>query len=244
MKILAVEDDEAIAMVLRYSLEKEGYEVRLAETYKEAKEQWKEDPADLVILDINLPDGNGYDLCRTIRQEKDVPMIFLTASVAEVNVVMGLELGADDYITKPFRINELLARIRAVLRRSGKSRTSDASLNEGVIQIQNVRIHMKEARVTVLDEESGREENADLTALEYRLLLSFYNNRGIVMERKTPMISSWRLKTMMKSVRRSMSCWRRKAITITAVVTSRIRSKSWMRLQRSSKPPCMDLRSC
>ena len=116
MKVFLLEDDDAISMGLKYSLEKEGYEVTHAESVMQTRKLWKGDCYDVCILDINLPDGNGYDVCRFIKEKEDVPVIFLTASDAEVNVVMGLEMGADDYICKPFRINELMARIKTVLR--------------------------------------------------------------------------------------------------------------------------------
>ena len=105
MKILLVEDDDAIAMGLKYSLEKEEYEVVHVKTVAEVKSVWKTKEYDLSILDINLPDGSGYDICRFLKESEDIPVIFLTAVDAEVNVVMGLELGADDYICKPFRVN-------------------------------------------------------------------------------------------------------------------------------------------
>ena len=120
MKIFLVEDDDAIGTGLKYSLEKEGYEVLLCASKEQAIASWEKSQYALCILDINLPDGNGYDICKYIKSKEDVPIIFLTASDAEVNVVMGLEMGADDYICKPFRINELMARIRTVLRRAGK----------------------------------------------------------------------------------------------------------------------------
>ena len=122
MKIFLLEDDDAIGMGLKYSLEKEGYEVTHIKTAAEAKAVWKINEYDLSILDINLPDGSGYDICRFLKELEDIPVIFLTAVDAEVNVVMGLELGADDYICKPFRVNELMARIKSVLRRAGKGR--------------------------------------------------------------------------------------------------------------------------
>ena len=145
---------------------------------------------DLCILDINLPDGNGYDVCRSVKEKEDVPVIFLTASDAEVNVVMGLEMGADDYICKPFRINELMARIRTVLRRSGRGADVSAAGKEGILEIKNIRIHTNEARVTILDD-NGKERNVDLTALEYRLLLAFCNNRGTVMSRNQLLEDMW-----------------------------------------------------
>ena len=191
MKLFLLEDDDAIGMGLKYSLEKEGYEVIHVRTKADALKAWKTNSFDICILDINLPDGNGYDVCRHIKEKEDVPVIFLTASDAEVNVVMGLEMGADDYVCKPFRINELMARIRTVLRRSGKGKDQAGSVTDGVIEIKNIRIHTSEAKVGVVDEATGKEEMASLTALEYRLLLTFCNNRGIVMSRSQLLEDMW-----------------------------------------------------
>ncbi|SCY12736.1 DNA-binding response regulator, OmpR family, contains REC and winged-helix (wHTH) domain [Lachnospiraceae bacterium XPB1003] len=191
MKLFLLEDDDAIGMGLKYSLEKEGYEVIHVRTNADALKAWKTNSFDICILDINLPDGNGYDVCRHIKEKEDVPVIFLTASDAEVNVVMGLEMGADDYVCKPFRINELMARIRTVLRRSGKGKDQAGSVTDGVIEIKNIRIHTSEAKVGVVDEATGKEEMATLTALEYRLLLTFCNNRGIVMSRSQLLEDMW-----------------------------------------------------
>ena len=191
MKLYLLEDDDAIGMGLKYSLEKEGYEVIHVRTKADALKAWKTNSFDICILDINLPDGNGYDVCRHIKEKEDVPVIFLTASDAEVNVVMGLEMGADDYVCKPFRINELMARIRTVLRRSGKGKDQAGSVTDGVIEIKNIRIHTSEAKVGVVDEATGKEEMATLTALEYRLLLTFCNNRGIVMSRSQLLEDMW-----------------------------------------------------
>jgi DNA-binding response OmpR family regulator len=189
MRLFLLEDDDAIARGLKYSLEKENYEVVHARTKSEALSTFAENEYDLCILDINLPDGNGYDVCRYIKGKEDVPVIFLTASDAEVNVVMGLEMGADDYVCKPFRINELMARIKTVLRRSGHGRENNAD-NEGILQIQNVRIYISEAKVGIVND-TGKEEMAELTALEYRLLLAFCNNRGTVMTRSRLLEDMW-----------------------------------------------------
>ena len=191
MKLFLLEDDDAIGMGLKYSLEKEGYEVIHVRTKADALKTWKTNNFDMCILDINLPDGNGYDVCKYIKEKEDIPVIFLTASDAEVNVVMGLEMGADDYVCMPFRINELMARIRTVLRRSGKSAASSGSEENGILEIKNVRIHTNEAKVGVLDESSGKEETVELTALEYRLLLAFCNNRGNVMSRSQLLEDMW-----------------------------------------------------
>ena len=187
MKVFLLEDDDAIGMGLKYSLEKEGYEVRHAKSFAEAEQAWTTGRYDLAVVDINLPDGNGYDLCRHIKTSGDVPVIFLTAADAEVNVVMGLELGADDYICKPFRINELMARIRAVLRRAGRGR-DDAG---GIVRAGNICINTNEAKVTINNADTGKTEPVELTALEYRLLLAFCSNRGTVLSRRTLLQELW-----------------------------------------------------
>ena len=191
MHIFLVEDDDAIGMGLKYSLEKEGNELTLAKTSAQARLKWENGKFDLVILDINLPDGNGYDVCKFIKDSEDVPVIFLTAADAEVNVVMGLELGADDYICKPFRINELMARIRAVLRRSGRGKDPAGAASGDLISAGNIRIQTSEAKVTRINEKTGEEEPVDLTALEYRLLLAFSNNRGVVLSRTRLLQDMW-----------------------------------------------------
>lgn len=189
MNIFLLEDDDAIGMGLKYSLEKEGYGVRQVRTCAEAEAEWDAAKYGLAILDINLPDGNGYDLCRTIKASGDVPVIFLTAADAEVNVVMGLEMGADDYICKPFRIHELMARIRAVLRRAGNGR--DCAEPGGVVRVGGISVYTKEARVTMTDEVTGKEMPVELTVLEYRLLLTFCSNRGTVLTRGTLLQDLW-----------------------------------------------------
>ena len=193
MRVLLVEDDEAIGVGLSYSLAKEGYEVITAKNAAEARSAWKPGKYDICVLDINLPDGSGYDICRFIKQSEDVPVIFLTAVDAEVNVVMGLEMGADDYICKPFRVGELMARIKSVLRRAGRTQHPDTENSgfDGPGVIGDIRIYTKEARVTRVDAMTGLEETIELTALEYRLLLTFVNNRGIVLSRKKLLEDMW-----------------------------------------------------
>lgn len=190
MNIFLLEDDDAIGMGLKYSLEKEGYNVTLTKSVAKAKESFEEKKNDLCILDINLPDGNGYEVCKYIKEKEDVPVIFLTASDAEVNVVMGLEMGADDYICKPFRIGELMARIKTVLRRAGKNQSVQEA-NDNIIKINNVNIYTNEAKVTITKETKGEEELVELTALEYRLLLTFCNNRGTVLSRNKLLEDMW-----------------------------------------------------
>lgn len=190
MNIFLLEDDDAIGMGLKYSLEKEGYNVTLTKSVTQAKELFEEKKNDLCILDINLPDGNGYEVCKYIKEKEDVPVIFLTASDAEVNVVMGLEMGADDYVCKPFRVGELMARIKTVLRRAGKNQSVQEA-NDNIIKINNVNIYTNEAKVTITKETAGEEEQVELTALEYRLLLTFCNNRGTVLSRNKLLEDMW-----------------------------------------------------
>ena len=189
MKVFLLEDDDAIGMGLKYSLEKEGYEVKHVTTAGEAKKVWKKNEYDISILDINLPDGSGYDICKYMKESEDIPVIFLTAADAEVNVVMGLELGADDYICKPFRVNELMARIKSVLRRAGRG--EDKGVPSNVEILGNLKIYANEAKVTIINEETLEEENIELTALEYRLLLTFANNRGVVLTRNQLLSDMW-----------------------------------------------------
>ncbi|PWL87516.1 MAG: DNA-binding response regulator [Escherichia coli] len=179
MEILILEDDFAIAMGLEYSLKNEGYAVTVCNTVAQAKEAIEKNKFSLYVLDLTLPDGNGYDVCKLIKSQGDLPVIFLTAFDDEVNVVMGLELGADDYISKPFRIKELLARIKSVLRRY----TNDS--NDGKIQIKNIKINTNEARVF----KNGKE--IVLTAMEYRLLLILINNRGKILSRNQLLEEIW-----------------------------------------------------
>ena len=149
----------------------------------------------LVFLDINLPDGNGYDVCRTIKEASDTPVIFLTAYDDEVNVVMGLEIGADDYICKPFRVRELMARIKNVLRRAQRG---DSNQEARFIQMRNLRVYPDEMKVLkALPEkaeggDAGRKwTELELTAMEYRLLLAFLNHRGMVLSRNQLLEELW-----------------------------------------------------
>lgn len=135
MKLFVLEDDAAIGMGLSYSLKNEGYDVTVAKNVKSAYEILNKETFSLYILDLTLPDGSGYDVCREIKKSGDFPVIFLTAYDDEVNVVMGLELGADDYISKPFRVKELLARIKSVLRRYSKDSP------DGVVSVGSIKVN-------------------------------------------------------------------------------------------------------
>lgn len=179
MKIFVLEDDEAIGIGLSYTLQNEKFEVTLAKTVKSAYEMIEKDTFDLYILDLTLPDGNGYDVCKAIRAKSDRPVIFLTAFDDEINVVTGFELGADDYISKPFRVRELIARINACLKRYSKTP------EEKIVQIGELTVVPSEAKVLV----NGKE--VILTAMEYRLLLSFISNRGKILTRQRLLEDIW-----------------------------------------------------
>ena len=168
-QILLVEDDDTIASGLRYALEQEGYALTLAATVADALEALKQHSFTLLLIDLGLPDGSGFDVCRAARRAGDAAVIFLTAHDDELSTVMGLDMGADDYVFKPFRIRELQSRIRAVLRRKGG--TAVSTLPGGI------RIDLKKAEVT---------RNGDpvaLSALEYRLLLTFLAHPGQTLTR-------------------------------------------------------------
>lgn len=179
MDIFLLEDDEAIGIGLTYSLENEGYNVTLAKSVKEAEKIIDEKEFSLYILDLTLPDGSGYDVCKKIKAKGDLPVIFLTAYDDEVNVIMGFELGADDYISKPSRVKELMLRIKSVMRRYSNE-TSD-----GIIKINNLKINTNEAKVYKNNEE------IILTAMEYRLLLILLSNRGKVLSRTALLENIW-----------------------------------------------------
>jgi DNA-binding response OmpR family regulator len=176
-KILIVEDDKGIAKNLFLLLSGEDYDAVIAPSQKAAMDALETDRFDLILLDISLPDGSGYAICTAAKRMDAAPVIFLTASDDEISVVTGLDLGAEDYIIKPFRPMELLSRIKNILRRSGKA--------EAVFEIGNIKIDS--VRGTVL------KNNAEvfLTALEYRLLLVFVNNNGIVLSREKLLREIW-----------------------------------------------------
>ncbi|MFR4998290.1 response regulator [Clostridium paraputrificum] len=182
MNILLVEDDVTLAMGIEYSLKNEGFNVYTVGKIKDAKEKINNSYIDIILLDVNLPDGNGYELCKEIRVDSEVPIIFLTACDEEVNIVMGLDLGADDYITKPVRVRELVARINAVARRKGVV-SKDKEDN---------KIIVKDIKVLPLKYEVYKgEEKLQLTSVEYKLLLLLIENSGNVLTRKTLLEKLW-----------------------------------------------------
>ena len=174
MRILLVEDDMTLAMGIEYSLKNEGFEVVHANTLKKARQDFIDPDIDMILLDVTLPDGSGYDLCKEIRMEKDTSIIFLTACDEEVNIVLGLDMGADDYLTKPVRVKELIARINAVARRKGK-KTEDRNLD---------KIIYRDLTIFPLKYEVLKNaEKIALTSVEYKLLLLLFENKGNVLTR-------------------------------------------------------------
>ncbi|WP_208559628.1 response regulator transcription factor [Marinilactibacillus kalidii] len=180
IKIMIVEDDEVIASGLEYALQAEGFETVLCTSVSSGKQAIEQETFDLCLLDITLPDGTGYELCKRIREKSDAPVIFLTALEDEVNVVMGLDMGADDYITKPFRLRELISRIHSVLRRYQKPQEDLKGYTIG-----HIRINRQEAKVYKNNLEVA------LTALEYKLLLTFIQNEGQVLSRAQLLEGIW-----------------------------------------------------
>ncbi len=176
-QIFLVEDDREIAKNLTRLLETEGFSVRHAPTQAEAVQLLGQETFDLALVDISLPDGNGFTVCTQIKQAQNIPVLFLTASGDEASVVTGLNMGADDYITKPLRPRQLLARIGAALRKAGQV--------PAVFTIQNLTVDM----VNGLVKKEGRE--LFLSPLEYRLLLLFINNPKTILTRDRLLDELW-----------------------------------------------------
>ncbi|HAU4840632.1 TPA: response regulator transcription factor, partial [Clostridioides difficile] len=178
--ILLVEDDLSLIYGLEYSIQKNGFSVDVARTVEEALQIYKEKNYDLLLLDVSLPDGDGFDICKRVREASNVPIIFLTASDEEVNVVMGLDMGGDDYITKPFKLNELISRIKALLRRYNFT-----SENVTELKSNNITVKLLENRVF------KNEIELELTTAEYKLLCLLMKNKNIVLTRKNILDKLW-----------------------------------------------------
>ena len=176
-KILLVEDDKAIVANLTEFLINEGYTVKSVSGQTAALDMLSEERSDLVLLDVSLAEGNGFAACKAIKEEYDIPVIFLTASGDEFSTVTGFDLGADDYIPKPFRPRELVSRIKNILRLTGNTGKT--------VKLGEVLVDTEKGTAT----RNGNE--LYLSALEYRLLLVFINNRGIVLSRTKLLESIW-----------------------------------------------------
>lgn len=181
-KILLVEDEESLGEALEYQLTREGYDVTRATDGTIALERFKHNGADLVLLDLMLPGMSGEDICKEIRRESDVPIIMLTARDADIDKVVGLELGADDYVTKPFNTRELIARMRAVLRRTSPSERSQPGR---VLEGGGIRLDPDRFEATV------RGEPVHLPRKEFELLEILMENAGRVLTRETLIDQIW-----------------------------------------------------
>lgn len=177
MKILLVEDNEAIILGLEYLLAQEGYQIDVARNMKEAHKSVEEGQIDLILLDISLPDGEGFDICRKVKKDDDIPVIFLTAKDDEMDVVKGLDMGADDYIVKPFRNRELISRIKNVLRRSGKGST--------LLKCRDITLDLATGEV------SRRDCKISLTKLEYKILSTMMAYPGKLFTREEILAGIW-----------------------------------------------------
>ena len=163
--ILLVEDDLSLINGLSFAVKKQGYMLDVAHTKDEADRLWENGAYDLVILDVSLPDGSGFDICKRIRQASKVPIMFLTAMDEETDIIMGLDIGGDDYITKPFKLAVFMSRINALLRRSENFNQADTELNSNGIRVQVLKGEVYKNDVQV-----------ELTAREYKLLCLFMEN--------------------------------------------------------------------
>ena len=179
-KILLLEDDLSLINGLSFAFRKQGFELAVVRTLKEANELWGEGKYDLLVLDVSLPDGTGYEFCKKVRQVSKVPIIFLTASDEEMNNIMGLDIGGDDYITKPFKLGVLVSRINALLRRAKGFNSTDTEL-----QSNGIKVLMLQGQVF------KNEKLIDLTAAEYKLLCLFMKNPNVVLTKEQILDKLW-----------------------------------------------------
>ena len=179
-RILLLEDDLSLINGLTFTFKKQGHEADIARTLDEAEKIWSDGKYDLLILDVSLPDGSGFDFCKMVRQVSRVPIIFLTASDEETSIIMGLDMGGDDYITKPFKLGVLISRINALLRRVKDFGTADTEL-----QSNGIRVLLLQGQVY----KNG--ERLELTAAEYKLLCFFMQNPNTVLSKEKILDKLW-----------------------------------------------------
>ncbi len=182
--ILVVDDEKPIVDILQYNLEKEGYRVITAYDGDEALQQVESELPDLILLDIMLPGKDGFTVCREIRQNKDIPIIMLTAKELEVDKVLGLELGADDYVTKPFSAREIIARVKAILRRE-KLRNKASIKEKNIINVGAISVDRDEVQVY------NQGTPVELTLREYNLLVHLMLKPGHVFNRDQLLSQVW-----------------------------------------------------
>lgn len=179
-RILLLEDDLSLINGLSFAFKKQGYELTIARTLKEAEMLWGDDKYELLVLDVSLPDGTGFEFCEKVRQVSKVPIIFLTASDEEMSIIMGLDIGGDDYITKPFKLAVLVSRINALLRRA-----RDFGVVDTELQSNGIRVHLLQGQVY----KNG--DLLDLTVAEYKLLCLFMKNPNVVLTKEQILDKLW-----------------------------------------------------
>lgn len=179
-QILLVEDDLSLINGLSFAVKKQGYQLEVARTCTEAERIWEDGKYDLVILDVSLPDGSGFELCRKMRQTSKTPIMFLTAADEETDIIMGLDIGGDDYITKPFKLAIFLSRINALLRRSDNFSQADTELDSNGITVRLLK-----------GEVYKNNRPIELTASEYKLLCLFMENPNRVLSAEQILNRLW-----------------------------------------------------
>lgn len=179
-RILLLEDDLSLINGLSYAFRKQGFELDIARTIKEGEMRWTDGKYDLLVLDVSLPDGSGFDFCKKVRLTSKVPVIFLTASDEETSIIMGLDIGGDDYITKPFKLGVLISRINALLRRANSFQTEDTELRSN-----GVSVLLLQGRAF----KNG--EPLELTAAEYKLLCLFMRNPNTMLTKEQILNKLW-----------------------------------------------------
>ena len=184
-RILLVDDEQSLQTLLSFPLRKDGYEVVQATDGREALARFGEQPFDLVVLDVMMPKLDGLEVCKRIRARSTVPIIMLTAKTEEIDKVLGLELGADDYITKPFSMREFRSRVRAALRRAGMSREREQAPEDALIEVGELRIDPGKRTVVV------RDEDVRLTFVEFEILAALAHNPGRVFTREMLLTRIW-----------------------------------------------------
>lgn len=179
-RIFLVEDDLSLINGLSFAVKKQGYLLDVAHTSSEADRLWENEKYDLVILDVSLPDGSGFDICRSIRQTSKVPIMFLTAMDEETDIIMGLDIGGDDYITKPFKLAIFMSRINALLRRSDNFNQADTELSSSGITVRLLKSEVYKNNKLI-----------ELTASEYKLLCLFMENPDQVLSPEQILSKLW-----------------------------------------------------
>lgn len=178
--ILLLEDDLSLINGLSFAFKKQGFELVVARTFKEADSLWMDGKYDLLVLDVSLPDGTGFEFCKKVRQVSKVPIIFLTAADEEMNIIMGLDIGGDDYITKPFKLGVLVSRVNALLRRAKDFSSADTQLESNGM------------KVLLLQGQAFKNGKLlDLTAAEYKLLCLFMRNPNMVLTKEQILDKLW-----------------------------------------------------